>query len=136
LQQRATDDDSDVRRVAIQALASNYKDDPQTKTILQQRATDDDSDVRGAAIEALAKHSRNQAELFDIYYNCAFNDPCESGDILNENPRRIALEIIIKQYPQHTQTLPLLRDKAENDPDEEVRKYAQKILKRWGEEKE
>ncbi|MBE9198725.1 HEAT repeat domain-containing protein [Nodularia sp. LEGE 06071] len=137
LQQRASDESWNVRRAAIEALASNYKDDSQTKTFLQQRASDDERwNVRGAAIQALAKHYRNQPELFDIYYNCAVNDPCESGDIFNENPRRIALEIIIKQYPQHPQTLSLLRDRAENDPDEEVRKYAQKILKRLGKEKE
>ncbi|WP_217899867.1 hypothetical protein, partial [Nodularia sp. NIES-3585] len=82
------------------------------------------------------KYFREQPELFDIYYNCAVNDPCESGGILNENPRRIALEIIIKQYRKHPQTSSLLCDRAENDPDEEVRKYAQKILKRRGEEKE
>ncbi|MCG6138095.1 MAG: HEAT repeat domain-containing protein [Nostoc sp. LLA-1] len=138
LQQRASDDDSaGVRRAAIQALASNYKDDPQTKTFLQQRASDDNSwNVRGVAIQALGKHFRGQPELFDIYYNCAVHDPCKHSDFFNENPRRIALEIIIKQFPQHSQTLLLLRDKAKNDPDEEVRNYAQKILKLWGDEKE
>ena len=44
------------------------------------------------------------------------------------NPRQIALEIIIKQFPQHPQTLPLLRDRTENDPDEQVREFAQKKL--------
>ncbi|YAF96841.1 MAG: HEAT repeat domain-containing protein [Nodularia sp. CChRGM 3473] len=134
LQQYAThDEDNNVRYAAISVLASNYQDDPQTKTFLQQRASDDDADVRGAAISALAKHYRNQPELFDIYYNCAVNDPFERQDEWDKNLRRIALEIIIKQYPQHPQTLPLLGEKAENDPDEEVRKYAQKKLTQWEE---
>ncbi|MHC5615319.1 MAG: hypothetical protein ACYTXA_31210 [Nostoc sp.] len=44
------------------------------------------------------------------------------------NPRQTALEIIIKQFPQHPQTLTLLRDRTENDPDQQVREFAQKKL--------
>jgi predicted NACHT family NTPase len=133
LKNRATGDENYyVRSAAIQALASNFPDDPETKTILKNRATaDEDNDVRGAAIQALGKNFRFQSELFEIYYNCAVNNPFdETNDIswLEKNPRRIALEIIIKQYPQHPQTLPLLRDKAENDPDKRVREFAQKKL--------
>ena len=87
--------------------------------------------MRCAAIEALAKYFRNQPELFKIYYNCVVNDPFERKQDNETNPRRVALEIIIKQFPQHPQTLPLLRDRAENDPDEEVREFAQQKLKEW-----
>ncbi|MEH2366353.1 MAG: HEAT repeat domain-containing protein [Nostoc sp.] len=126
------DNDEVVRRAAIEALASNFKDDPDTRSILKDRATaDNEGNVRGAAIQALAKHFRNQPELFEIYYNCAVNDPFERNQNYETNPRLIALEIIIKQFPQHPQTLPLLRDRAENDPNEQVRKFAQKKLKQW-----
>ncbi|MEA5602058.1 hypothetical protein, partial [Nostoc sp. UHCC 0252] len=83
-----------------------------------------------AAIQALAKHFRNQPKLFEIYYNCAVNDSFEDrhNSLFNSNPRRVALEIIIKQFPQHPQTLPLLRDRAANDPDEKVRNFAQQKL--------
>ncbi|MGH1397567.1 MAG: NACHT domain-containing protein, partial [Trichormus sp.] len=132
LQNRATEDESwDVRRTAVQELAKAYKDDPQTKTILQNRATEDESpSVRRTAVQELAKAYKSQPELFKIYYNCAVNDPFEGkhDPPFNYNPRRIALEIIIKQFPQHPQTLPLLRDRAKNDPDKKVRDYAQKKL--------
>ena len=135
LQTRAQDDeDGDVRGAAIEALASNYKDDAQTKTFLQTRAQDDEyGDVRRAAIQALAKHFKYQPDLFDTYYHCAMNDPFEGSHepLFNSNPRRVAVEIIIKQYSQHDQTLPLLRDRAENDPDEKVREYVQKKLRQW-----
>ncbi|MBD2255793.1 HEAT repeat domain-containing protein [Nostoc parmelioides] len=133
LQQCATDDDSGVRRIAVQQLALAYKDDPTTKSILQQLATDDnDSDVRLTAVNELAKAYKSQPELFEIYYNCATTDPFEDNhDDFNQNPRRVALEIIVKQYPQHEKTLPLLRDRAENDPDEQVQKYAQTKLQEW-----
>ncbi|MBE8967430.1 HEAT repeat domain-containing protein [Nostocales cyanobacterium LEGE 12452] len=123
-----TDDHGNVRREAIEALASNFKDDPDTRSILKDRATDDNGNVRRAAIQALGKHFRYQPELFEIYYNCAVNDPFKRYSRFNPNPRQVALEIIIKQFPQHSQTLPLLRDKAENDPDEEVREFAQQKL--------
>nr|WP_322686911.1 HEAT repeat domain-containing protein [Nostoc sp. DedQUE07]MDZ8133626.1 HEAT repeat domain-containing protein [Nostoc sp. DedQUE07] len=132
LKDRATaDDNGNVRRAAIQALTSNFKDDPDTCSILKDRATaDDNGNVRRAAIQALAKHFRNQPKLFEIYYNCAVNDSFEDrhNSPFNSNPRRVALEIIIKQFPQHPQTLPLLRDKVENDPDQEVRNFAQQKL--------
>ncbi|MEH2355569.1 HEAT repeat domain-containing protein [Nostoc sp.] len=131
LKERAThDDDNYVQRVAIQELAKNFKDDPDTKFFLKELAIhDDDNYVRGVAVRELAKYFKYQPELFDIYHNCTVHDPFERKEEHETNPRRIALEIIIKQFPQHPQTLPLLRDRAENDPDEQVREFAQKKLK-------
>ncbi|MHC5598253.1 MAG: NACHT domain-containing protein [Nostoc sp.] len=127
LKDRATKDDNDVRGAAVRALAEHFRDDPDTKTILKDRATKDDNwAVRGAAVEALGKHFRYQADLFEIYYNCAVNDSFKRESNRQDNPRHVALEIIIKQFPQHPQTLTLLRDRAENDPDEQVREFAQK----------
>ncbi|MEH2217776.1 MAG: HEAT repeat domain-containing protein [Nostoc sp.] len=131
LKERATQDEHEnVRGAAVQGLANNFKDDPDTKTILKERATQDEHEnVRGAAVQKLAKYFKYQPELFDIYYNCAVDDSFERKEGDEPNPRRIALEIIIKQFPQHDQTLTLLRDRAKNDPDEQVREFAQKKLK-------
>ncbi|MBD2516290.1 HEAT repeat domain-containing protein [Nostoc sp. FACHB-973] len=127
----ATQDYSwDVRLVTVQELAQSFKDDLDIKSFLQQCATQDGNwNVRSAAVEELAKYFKYQPELFEIYYNFAVNDPFERNENREINPRRIALEIIIKQFPQHDQTLPLLRDRAKNDPDEQVREFAQKKLK-------
>ncbi len=133
LKECATQDDHEsVRGAAVEGLANNFKDDHDTKSILKERATQDEHEnVRGAAVQKLAKYFKYQPELFDIYYNCAVDDSFERKEKDEPNPRRIALEIIIKQFPQHPQTLPLLRDRAENDPDEQVREFAQKKLKQW-----
>ncbi|WP_118163856.1 HEAT repeat domain-containing protein [Nostoc sphaeroides] len=132
IKERATqDDDRVVRGVAVKELAKNFKDDPDTKSILKERATQDEHEyVRRAAVQELAKHFKYQLELFDIYYQCVVNDPFKDShdSPYNPNPRRIALEIIIKQFPQHPQTLTLLRDRTQNDPDEQVREFAQKKL--------
>jgi len=56
------------------------------------------------------------------------NDPFERQQDREKNPRQLALEIIIKQYPKHPQTLSLLRDRAENDSDEQLREFASQKL--------
>ncbi|MEH1997322.1 MAG: HEAT repeat domain-containing protein [Nostoc sp.] len=133
LKERATQDNKwDVRRAAVEELANHFKDDPETKSILKERATkDDDKDVRGAAVQKLAENFKYHADLFDIYHQCAVNDPFKDSHDppFKYNPRQIALEAIIEQFPQHPQTLPLLRDRTENDADEQVREFAQKKLK-------
>nr|WP_322655800.1 HEAT repeat domain-containing protein [Nostoc sp. CmiVER01]MDZ8126559.1 HEAT repeat domain-containing protein [Nostoc sp. CmiVER01] len=133
LKERVTQDDHEyVRGTAVRGLANNFKDDPDTKSILKERATQDEHEnVRGAAVQKLAKYFKYEPELFDIYYNCAVDDSFERKKGDEPNPRRIALETIIKQFSQHPQTLPLLRDRAKNDPDEQVREFAQKKLKQW-----
>jgi hypothetical protein len=44
------------------------------------------------------------------------------------NPRLLALKIIIKPYPNARQTLPLFYDRAENELDEQVRECAKNKL--------
>ncbi|MGB3653118.1 MAG: HEAT repeat domain-containing protein, partial [Rivularia sp. (in: cyanobacteria)] len=135
LKQRAqTDEYSVVRCAALQELAGNFKDDPDTLPILKQRAqTDEDLFVRGAAVEELAKGWKNEPRMFEFFYDIAVNDSFKRSDHKSiakyeTNPRETALEIILKHYPNHPQTLPLLRDRAENDPDEQLRKWAKKMI--------
>ncbi|MGD1712503.1 hypothetical protein [Hydrocoleum sp. CS-953] len=40
------------------------------------------------------------------------------------------LEAIVKQYSDHPQTLPLLQDRATNDPDEKLREWEKWKLQR------
>ncbi len=66
--------------------------------------------------------------MFEFLCDRALNDPFERKKDSEDNPRQLALEIIIKQYPDHPQTLPLLQDRAENDSDKKVREFANKKL--------
>ena len=70
--------------------------------------------------------------IFDFLCDRAKNDPCEDRDYWL-NPRYLALGAIITHYPNHPNTLPLLRDRAENDPDEKLREFAKKQLQQWNE---
>ncbi|QMS90286.1 HEAT repeat domain-containing protein [Nostoc edaphicum CCNP1411] len=89
-------------------------------------------------MEELIKSWQTSPEIYDFLYECAVDDffnpifwdfSTDSTSNRNQVPsRQIALKAIIEQFPQHPQTLPLLRDRAENDPDEQVREFAQKKL--------
>jgi predicted NACHT family NTPase len=127
---RATIDNHwNVRRVAVEELARNFKNDSDIIGFLKNRAMNDESwHVRQIAVQVLARNFRNQAGMFEVFYNCAVNDSFQRQNSWQANPRHIALEIILKQYPRHPQTLPLLRERANNDLDEKVREFAQRKL--------
>ncbi|MEQ9486643.1 HEAT repeat domain-containing protein [Coleofasciculus sp. F4-SAH-05] len=133
LKQRVqSDDNGNVRRAAIQELAEGWKKDPDTLPLLKQLIqSDDDKFVRSAALQELARGWKDEPWLFELLYNCAINDPFQRQDNWEDNPRQIALERIIKLYPDHPKTLTLLRDRAENDTDDKVREFAQKKLKQF-----
>ncbi|MFH7027711.1 MAG: HEAT repeat domain-containing protein [Heteroscytonema crispum UTEX LB 1556] len=125
LDRAIADNDEYVRGDAVSALASNFKEHPDTLPLLLDRAIADNHEyVRGAAVSALASNFKDEPGMFELFYNCAFNDPFQREEDWQTNPRQVALEVIIKHYPEHPQILPLLRDRAENDTDEEVREFA------------
>jgi predicted NACHT family NTPase len=138
LKKHATSDKySDVRQAAVQELARGFKHDPDTLSILKKRAiVDKYSAVRQAAVQELARGFKDNPGMFELFYNCAVNDPFQREYNFQENPRQVAIEAIIEQYPHHSQTLPLLRDKAENDPDEQVREFVKKKLANFGHREE
>ncbi|MEG4327195.1 HEAT repeat domain-containing protein [Microcoleus sp. herbarium5] len=123
------DDDSAVRRTAVQELAGGWKDDPETLPILKQLAQYDDNwDVRRAAAQELALGWKDEPGIFEWLGDIAINHPFERKSKFQENPRQTALEIMLKQYPDRPKTLEILRDRFANDPDEQVRHFAQTKL--------
>ncbi len=132
LKERAqSDDDSDVRRAAVQEIARGWKNDPETLPILKERAqSDDDSDVRGAAVQELARGWKDESGIFELFCDVAIKDPFERQYDSQGNPRQAALTAMIELYPDRPKTLELVRDRAQNDSDETLRKFAQKKLAR------
>ena len=130
-----------IRYHAIQALVRNFKTDSDTLDFLKQCIQLGECwNVRCQALEELANNCKDEPSIFEFFYGFALNDPfkptvCEDElvevEYLETNPRQTALEIILKNYPNHPKTLPLLRDRAENDPDENLREFAQKQLQEW-----
>ncbi|MEQ9670482.1 hypothetical protein [Coleofasciculus sp. G2-EDA-02] len=88
-------------------------------------------------MEELARGWKDKSGIFEFIRDRAVNDPYllkdETNPLKDEtnktpNPRKTALEVIIEQYLNHPQTLPLLRNRTENAPDEKVRNFAQNKL--------
>lgn len=126
------DNDLDVRRIALHALAQGWKEDIDTLSILKSRAQSDNAwQVRRAAVLELGRRWKDEPGMFEFLCDRAVSDPCKT-QLYWLNPRKIALAAIIEQYPEHPQTLQLLRDRAENDPDEKLREFAKKKLRKRG----
>ena len=124
-----SDDFWAVRCTVVQILAEGWKDELDTLPFLKSCALSDDNGyVRGKAMQELARGWKDEPWLFDFLCDGALNDPFERKEDSENNPRQLALEIIIKQYPDNPQNLPLLHDRAENDPDEKVREFAREKL--------
>ena len=93
--------------------------------------SDESKYVRGEAVKQIASDWKQEPGVFEILYDNTLNDPFKRKADFETNPRQIALEAIVKQYPDHPQTLPLLQDRAENDPDEQLQKWAKKKLQQY-----
>ncbi|MEH2334195.1 hypothetical protein [Nostoc sp.] len=90
--------------------------------------SDDDWFIRQGLMPELAKRWKYEPGMFEFFCNLAIQDNFERKANWQVNPRQTALEAIIEHYPNNPQTLPLLCDRANNDPDEQVREFAQKKL--------
>ncbi|NES72210.1 MAG: HEAT repeat domain-containing protein, partial [Okeania sp. SIO2D1] len=130
LKQRVnSDEDSDVRLEALQQIATGWKNQPGILELLKKKVESDENwQVRGEAVKQIATGWKNQPGIVELFDHRVLNDPFQREHEFQTNPRQIALEAIVKQYPDHQQTLPLLQDRAENDPDEKLREWAKKKL--------
>ena len=100
--------------------------------LLKQRLVSDESeDVRCEAVRQIATGWKQEPGIFEILYDNTLNNPFKRQHDFETNPRQIALEAIVKQYLDHPQALPLLQDRAENDPDEKLQKWAKKKLQQY-----
>ncbi|MGI8503680.1 MAG: HEAT repeat domain-containing protein, partial [Hassallia sp.] len=123
------------KRVVIEELARGWKDDPYILSILKTCFESENrslfkNSLRNTLMQELIQGWQPNSDIYNFIYDCAndnsFNPLLSQSE---DNPRQVALLAIIEQYPQHSQTLPLLRDRAENDADEKLREFAQKKLK-------
>ncbi|NES64590.1 MAG: HEAT repeat domain-containing protein, partial [Okeania sp. SIO2D1] len=108
---------------------------PKTLPLLKNRAKKDpDENVRSEAIKRIANGWKDDPGIFNFLGNCALNDPFKNKDDsypFPNNPRKTVLEAITKKYPNHSQTLPLLKNRAKKDPDKDVRNWAKKTLQQF-----
>jgi predicted NACHT family NTPase len=120
---------SDVPAAIVHAIATVWKDDPDTLPWLKSRAqSDEDEGVRYVAVQALACDFKDHPDMAEFFYDRALHDPFVRAEDGQSNPRQTALEALVEHYPDHPQTSAALRDRATHDPDETVREFAQQQL--------
>ncbi len=146
----------DVRRAAVQALATGWREDPGTGPLLRECATTDRyGDVRQAAVQALAIGWREDSDTRAWLRERATTDQSWSvrraavqalatgwredpgtGPLLREcattdpywGVRRAAVQALATGWREDPDTGPLLRERATTDPDENVRQTAVQAL--------
>jgi HEAT repeat protein/energy-coupling factor transporter ATP-binding protein EcfA2 len=123
----------DVRRAAMSAIAQGWKDEPDTLLLLKSCAQQEkNEEVRWTAVSAIARGWKQNLELFDFWCDRTIQDPFQRENYWQNNPRQIALKVLVQQYSEHPKTAELLRDRAQNDNDEKLRDWATKQLVRLG----
>ncbi len=118
------------RGVAIKQLTTLYSENPEILKIIREKAkADPDWQVRCIAIKKLIDIWKNEAEKLKFLKDCVLKDDFDRNFPFEENPRQTALETLLINYPTHSETLELLIDRAINDPDKQLREWAQQHLK-------
>jgi predicted NACHT family NTPase len=156
LKDRATaDNDESVRYAAVKALASNFKDDPDTLPWLKNCATaDNDIIMRMLAVDALASNFKDDADILPWLKDRAMgnNDKFVRGAAVDtlarnfkDNPDTLPIvkraitdndqfvrygtvETLVSNFKDHPDTFLLLKDRAITDNDEDVRRTAVQAL--------
>ncbi|MFG2729048.1 HEAT repeat domain-containing protein [Streptomyces canus] len=110
-----------VRQVALALMALGAGDDDTTRELFRQRATDDpDPRTRVDALHWWAVYQTEEAGA-EFLRRRAVTDP-------DAGPRVAALQSLAYGWPAHPATIPLLRERAEADEDDDVRAEAARAL--------
>ncbi len=82
--------------------------------------------------EFLGKWKKSQG-IYEFLYDCCFDNSFTTDFLKPDSkhaPRFTALKALSRHYPTSTKTIDLLRDRALNDPDEQLREWAQQQLEK------
>jgi predicted NACHT family NTPase len=128
-----------ARRSSIEQLSTFWRNDGDTLKIIEQCAIDEDQYLRKAAIELLSEKWILNTRIFDLlaqritlddYADESDEEVIFVGNRLKYNPRYIALNAVFQNYPTHPKTLELLHNRALNDPNHQLRTWAQEQLQK------
>jgi HEAT repeat protein len=117
----------DVRGVAVKSIAKYYHTEPGTLNWLKDIALQDRNDmVRFYAVCSIAEYYIKNDSVFKLLCQVASQDPYRGEN--DDNPRKIALEAVVENYIDRPEVIELLRDRSTQDPDEELRIWAEEQL--------
>jgi hypothetical protein len=122
-----------ARTPAISGLAKYFNDAPETfRLIREQLLKEQNKYPRTAIVKALSEYFRDERETFPLLLDVAATDISPSPtDRRYPEPyyaREAALDAIYRFWPEHPDTMRLLRERAENDQTPWLRQTAEEIL--------
>ncbi|PPT10742.1 putative large ATP-binding protein [Geitlerinema sp. FC II] len=122
--------DQSVCLAAISVLAKYFQEKPETLPLFVERLRQDERYyVRSTALKAIAYTQAPTPQTFDLLCDVARHDPFVREYDTHTNPRQTALELLLDRFPNKLlETVILLRDRAQNDPDEKLQNWAQEKL--------
>jgi 3-methyladenine DNA glycosylase AlkC len=131
LRKSQKDEHQYVRGIATRELGEYCGEHPDILSLIVTTALiDQDWRVRGIAAELIIKHRQEISEAFKILRQIAMEDPYERKAEFESNPRLLTSQALLRYYPTHPKTLELLHDRALNDPDDQLRTWAQEQLQK------
>ncbi|MFG6100958.1 NACHT domain-containing protein [Leptothoe sp. EHU-05/26/07-4] len=119
-----------ARSGMLMAFAKYFRDAPETLPLLKIKLQHDEhAYVRETVLESLIECFRDDSEIFELLCKVAIEDPFVDREYeFQINPRQVALVALSKYYSNHPKTLEILHDRAINDPDSQLREWAQQQL--------
>jgi HEAT repeat protein len=127
-QQVQNDTHSDVRREAVEAITKYYKDQPGNLAWIEELAKTDEGVKQTviAAIVDLLQNLEDYANDFLFFVQCILTDSALRPEELQDKSTEEILEFLLEQNPEEAESI--LREVAQNYPDEAVRNWAQARL--------
>lgn len=122
-----------VLQAIVKVIAENFDVDFEILLLLERRIIQDENYVvRDTLIRSVSKYFNQEAQISDLLYEVAQNDPCIPSESWRENCRKTALTALLNDYPISAKTLDFLRDRIIHDPDEHLREWARQQLDQYG----
>ena len=130
LKRMITNQDYALRRAATWAIPEYYERDREVLDLLIKRLEEDESrPVRCAAILNISRYYPIDPEIFELFLNVIQEDSFIREFRWQDNPRQLALETLINNHSDDPKVSQILKERAANDPDEQLREWAQEQLK-------
>ncbi|NJN57335.1 MAG: NACHT domain-containing protein [Leptolyngbyaceae cyanobacterium SL_5_9] len=116
--------------LAVQEISREWKNNSEILSFLRSCTALTLSPTKDALMQELLGSWQKSDDVYNFLYECAFDNSFTIPLRFKSKriPRFTELEAIVTRYPTYPKTIEILRDRATNDPDEQVREFAEKRL--------
>ncbi|ESA32474.1 signal transduction protein with nacht domain protein [Leptolyngbya sp. Heron Island J] len=129
LKSLAKEDENEYTRCGIiLELARDCEKDSILPFLKSLAKEDDCEDVKVLVLSEIARRWKYDSMLFDFWCDRALQDSFIREYEIQQNPRQMALRVLIQRYPDCPETVELLHDRIRNDDDEKLRGWATQQL--------